>query len=399
MGKVLGIFAIYHKNVNYAPESDLAVIEQSARLASIAIEKKQAEEALWKSNTLFSQSEAMGNMGHWTWDLVEDKLISCSDQFARIHGMTVPEALDYFISSDALIDLTHPDDKERFRQTANFHGKQKKGLDIEYRLMTLSGDTRYIYERSELVLDHDGTPSQSFGTVQDITDFKKIESKLSYQASYDALTGLFNRAEFEQHTNSLLSTIQTDRAEHAMCFLDLDQFKIINDTCGHFAGDELLRQLGMLLLNSVRQQDTVARLGGDEFGVLMQHCTLDQAHRGAGVILDAIKEYQFSWEGNTFRVGVSIGLIAITETSGNYTDMFKQADAACYMAKELGRNRIHVYHPDDVELAARQGEMQWVGRIHLALDENRFCLYAQPIVSLDNDDLMHYELLVRMLDA
>jgi diguanylate cyclase (GGDEF)-like protein len=184
-----------------------------------------------------------------------------------------------------------------------------------------------------------------------------------------------------------------------MCFLDLDQFKIINDTCGHFAGDELLRQLGMLLLNSVRQQDTVARLGGDEFGVLMQHCTLDQAHRGAGVILDAIKEYQFSWEGNTFRVGVSIGLIAITETSGNYTDMFKQADAACYMAKELGRNRIHVYHPDDVELAARQGEMQWVGRIHLALDENRFCLYAQPIVSLDNDDLMHYELLVRMLDA
>ncbi len=399
MGKVLGTFAIYHHNVNHPSESDLAVIEQSARLASIAIEKKQAEEALWKSNALFSQSEVMGNMGHWTWDLVEDKLISCSDQFARIYGMTVPGALDYFISSDALIDLTHPDDKERFRQTVNFHGKQYKARDIEYRLITLSGNTRYFYEHSELVLDDNGTPSQSFGIVQDITDFKKIESKLSYQASYDDLTGLINRSEFEQHTNSLLSRIQTDSAEHAMCFLDLDQFKIINDTCGHFAGDELLRQLGMLLRNSVRQQDTVARLGGDEFGVLMQNCTLDQAYRGAGAILDAIKEYQFSWEGKTFRVGVSIGLIAITETSGNYTDMFKQADAACYMAKELGRNRIHVYHPNDVELAARQGEMQWVGRIHLALDENRFCLYAQPIVSLDNDDLMHYELLVRMLDA
>lgn len=397
IGGVLGTFAIYHHDVNYPTEYDLAVIEQTARLASIAIEKKQTEEALWKSNALFSQSEAMGNMGHWTWDLVEDKLISCSDQFARIYDMTVPEALDYFISSDAVTSLIHPDDKKHFKQIVNFKGKQYKGLDTEYRLMTLAGNTRHIYERSELVLDSDGAPSQSFGTVQDITDFKKIESKLSYQASYDALTGLFNRSEFEQHTNNLLATTQKTKAEHAMCFLDLDQFKVINDTCGHFAGDELLRQLGMLLRNSVRQQDTVARLGGDEFGVLMEHCTLDQAHRGAGAILDAIKEYQFSWEGKTFRVGVSIGLIAITETSGNYTDMFKQADAACYMAKELGRNRIHVYHPDDVELAVRQGEMQWVGRINQALDENRFYLYAQPIVSLDNDNLRHYELLVRML--
>lgn len=637
-------------------------------------ERKNAEEALWKSNALFSQSEAMGNMGHWTWDLVEGKLISCSDQFARIYDMTVPEALDYFVSSEAVADLVHPEDRDRFRQTGNFDSKRYNVLDVEYRLLTLAGNTRYIYERSELVLDNDGAPFQSFGTVQDITEQKKfeqklqktnerleteiedrkktetelrasqqqlksacelaklgywewdevrdcsiyysddlfkildidpeivvdgevaghddrkhihpedlehyyristfsggkadrfdieyravrlngditflreigqairndsgeiirsfgivlddtdrikagatlrqsenrlrslvssspvciheidldgnlvsmnpsglkmmgveneseilglnyldipiledrerisalmdnakrgrgsifefratgengfshfsssfepitdendsivrlmgvtqditgrkkVEEKLNYQASHDALTGLINRSEFERRANLLLSTIQKDKAEHAICFLDLDQFKIVNDTCGHIAGDELLRQLGMLLRNTVRKRDTLARLGGDEFGVLMELCPLDQAHRVANTVLDAIKAHQFTWEGESFRIGASIGLVAMTEATGNYTDLFKQADAACYLAKELGRNRIHAYHPDDTELAVRHGEMQWVGRIHQALDEKKFCLYAQPIVSLVNDDLEHYELLVRM---
>ena len=177
-----------------------------------------------------------------------------------------------------------------------------------------------------------------------------------------------------------------------------DGFNIINDTCGHIAGDEFLHQLAGLLRNVVRNRDTLSSLGGDEFGVLMEHCVLDQAHRVADAIFNAINDYQFFWEGEAFRIGVSIGLVAINNATGSYTDLFKQADAACYLAKELGRNRIHVYHPDDVELAIRQGEMQWVGRINHALEEGRFCLYAQPIKSLNGDALKHYELLVRMLD-
>jgi diguanylate cyclase (GGDEF)-like protein/PAS domain S-box-containing protein len=234
--------------------------------------------------------------------------------------------------------------------------------------------------------------------LADITERKSLYEQLSYQASHDALTGLISRYEFEKRIIRVLSNYLEEHVEHAMCFLDLDQFKVINDTCGHAAGDELLGQIGRLLRGTVRKRDTLARLGGDEFGVLMAHCTLEQARRTANNILEAIMNHQFNWGNKTFRIGVSIGLVAITKTSGNFTDLLRQADAACYLAKDLGRNRIHIYHPDDTELAVRHGEIQWVGRISRALDEDRFCLYAQPIVSLDSDHHKHYELLVRMLD-
>jgi diguanylate cyclase (GGDEF)-like protein/PAS domain S-box-containing protein len=234
--------------------------------------------------------------------------------------------------------------------------------------------------------------------IQDITERKQVQTELSYQASHDILTGLINRREFEQRANRLLSTIQQEEAEHAMCFLDLDQFKVINDTCGHTAGDELLRQLGKVLQDTARKRDTIARLGGDEFGLLMEHCPLDQAYRVAEAILEAVSDYRFYWEGASYRIGVSIGLIEITQMTGNYSELFKQADTACYLAKDLGRNRIHVYHSDDTEMAIRHREMQWVGRINQALDEDRFCLYAQPIIALDKSELKHYELLLRMMD-
>ncbi|MFT6373272.1 MAG: diguanylate cyclase (GGDEF)-like protein/PAS domain S-box-containing protein, partial [Gammaproteobacteria bacterium] len=592
-------------------------------------EKVKSEDELLKSNILFSQSEAMGNMGHFCWDRKRDKMLSCSVQLAKIYDMTVSQAVDYFINTGALVDLLHPDDRELFRQNSGFYDERRKEVDTEYRVITLSGNTRHLHVRSELVLDNDGEPSHSFGTVQDITERKqseeklqknnerleieiedrkktetelrasqqrlksagelaklgywewdevrdcstyysndlyeildidpetvvdgelagsedrkhihpedlelycsitmfsggkanhfdieyrairrngditflreigqairndsgeiirsfgivldntdriqigatlrqsenrlrslvssspvciheidldgklvsmnpsglkmmgveneseilglnyldilisedrervsalmdnakqgqgsifefsaadengilhflssfepindeddkivrlmgvtqditarkKVEEKLSYQASHDVLTGLINRAEFEKRTKRLLSKIQRDKAHHAMCFLDLDQFKVINDTCGHIAGDELLRQLARLLRNIVRNRDILSRLGGDEFGVLMEHCGLDQAHRVVDAIFNAINEYQFFWEGEAFRIGVSIGLVVINDATCSYTDLFKQADAACYLAKELGRNRIHVYHPDDVELA------------------------------------------------
>ena len=233
----------------------------------------------------------------------------------------------------------------------------------------------------------------------DISKRKQVEENLSYMACHDDLTGLFNRHEFENRAQRLLSTIKQDRAEHALCFLDLDQFKVVNDNCGHTAGDELLRQLSSTLKKIVRRSDTLARLGGDEFGVLMVNCSLTQANRTANKILKKVEDFQFSWGNQQFRIGVSIGLVGITETTGNFTELLKQADAACYMAKDLGRNRIHVYRQDDAELAHRHGEMQWVTRINQALKENRFTLYAQKIVSLGNDIEKHYEILIRMVDT
>jgi diguanylate cyclase (GGDEF)-like protein/PAS domain S-box-containing protein len=227
---------------------------------------------------------------------------------------------------------------------------------------------------------------------------KRSEQKLSYQASHDDLTGLVNRYEFERRTKRLLSTIRNDGSVHALCFMDLDQFKIVNDTCGHSVGDEMLRQLSSMLSTSVRQRDTLARLGGDEFAVLMEHCSLDDAHRVAKSLQSTIQDFQFSWESKIFKVGVSIGLVPITDDSMSVKDLLIQADTACYMAKDQGRNRIHIYHAEDKEIAQRQGEMQWISRLNHALEEDKFSLYAQPIVSLNDSKDEHYEFLIRMID-
>lgn len=261
-------------------------------------------------------------------------------------------------------------------------------------------DGSYYWARNSIsgVKDTNGIITNYIGIQDDVTQEIELKQKLDHQASYDNLTGLINRYEFERRAKRLLSSLEQGEVDHALCFMDLDQFKVINDTCGHAAGDELLRQLGQVLQRAVRHSDTLARLGGDEFGVLMEHCSLDQAQRVAESLKWVIKGFQFVWEGHVFKISASIGLVAINETTPNFTELLKQADAACYMAKELGRNRIHVYHPEDTKLAQRHGQMQWVARINQALEEDRFCLYAQPIVPLDNSARINYEILLRMVN-
>lgn len=227
---------------------------------------------------------------------------------------------------------------------------------------------------------------------------KQSEEQLTFHASHDALTELVNRREFERRALRLLASVKRDKRQHALCFMDLDQFKVVNDSCGHAAGDEMLRQISSALQQVVRKRDTLARMGGDEFSVLMEHCSLEQAQRLADDLYMVIQDYVFLWKGQSFRVGVSIGLVAITELTPNLTELLKEADAACYMAKDFGRNRIHVYHPEDAETAKRNGEVKWVSRLDQALEENRFCLYAQTIVPLNDSSDIHYELLIRMID-
>jgi diguanylate cyclase (GGDEF)-like protein len=213
------------------------------------------------------------------------------------------------------------------------------------------------------------------------------------------LTGLANRCEFDKYIKEAIAQACADSSEHALCYLDLDQFKVVNDTCGHLAGDELLRQLGDLLRKNLRRHDFVARLGGDEFGVLMYDCSLGEAFLACEKIRDMIKDFQFAWEDKSFTIGVSIGVSSINDTSGNAVDLLKEADAACYAAKDKGRNRVHVFRPDDEALALRHGEMQWVSKIKQGLEQNRFCLYGQPIVPVaHNDDRLHFETLVRYID-
>jgi len=231
---------------------------------------------------------------------------------------------------------------------------------------------------------------------------RSLTEELSYQASHDALTGLVNRRVLEERLRWALTTAQTDDAEHVLCYLDLDRFKMINDTCGHFAGDELLRQVSQLLLSKIRKHDTLARLGGDEFGILMQHCSLEQAQRLVRSLYESIRNFRFLWEGKGFTVGLSMGIVPITAASADWTYVLKQADAACYEAKDQGRNRAHiVYRQDDLWVVERQGEMQWVAKIEQALADGSFCLYYQTIAPLGNTSTegIHYEVLLRMIDS
>jgi diguanylate cyclase (GGDEF)-like protein len=216
--------------------------------------------------------------------------------------------------------------------------------------------------------------------------------------THDPLTGLLNRSEFEESIARVLESARTEGREHALCYLDLDRFEIVNDTCGHDAGDALLKELAVRLRSRLRKGDTLARLGGDEFGVLLEGCPPEHAKRVAEVLRKVVDEFRFSWQNKTFHLGASIGLVPIDATSSSLSQLLSAADSACYVAKEQGRNRIHVFQLDDKAVAERHGQMQWLQRIQDALDNDRFELYFQPIVQLRRGGQVgvHGEVLLRM---
>ncbi|MDJ0808037.1 MAG: EAL domain-containing protein [Gammaproteobacteria bacterium] len=236
---------------------------------------------------------------------------------------------------------------------------------------------------------------------KDVTEARNMSREISFHAAHDGLTGLLNRREFEQHLGRVVGMTRSDNTQNALLYFDLDQFKLVNDTSGHVAGDELLRQLGHLLQLQLRHDDILARLGGDEFGLIVRNCSIDEATHVAEKLIKAISEFQFVWENRVFNIGVSIGLVAINDTSERAAVLLSTADTACYVAKEHGRNRVHVHHEGDEALAKRHGEMRWAVSLPRALEENRFELFYQPIaaVSSSMNNAEHYELLVRLLDS
>jgi diguanylate cyclase (GGDEF)-like protein/PAS domain S-box-containing protein len=235
---------------------------------------------------------------------------------------------------------------------------------------------------------------------RDMSASHNMARQLSWQASHDALTALVNRREFERRLGILVESAHNSEREHALLYMDLDQFKVVNDTRGHVAGDELLRQLSAMLNNRVRGSDTIARLGGDEFGVLLVDCPLNKAMNVAEILRETVAGFRFTWQDKTFVIGVSIGVVPIAGDRQNNSDILGIADAACYAAKDKGRNQVQA-SPNDRELSQRRGEMLWVSRINSAFEENRFRLYYQPIVPVqprNDQDSKHYEVLLRMLD-
>jgi|GEM_PF-807705 len=256
--------------------------------------------------------------------------------------------------------------------------------ESESTLLNSSGDEYAIEYSSAPIIDQNNNIHGAVIIFRDVTEIRTLTHQLSYQASHDSLTGLINRREFERRLDQALNNARAEHQLHVLLYLDLDLFKIINDTCGHAAGDELLKQLSAKLRDVLRESDVLARLGGDEFGVLLESCPVNKATQIAESLRETVHDTRFIWDDKSFEIGVSIGLVPIIATSGTLSDILSEADTACYEAKDQGRNRIHIYYPDDSKLQKRRGEMHWVHRINDALDKNQFLLYCHNIHAINS---------------
>ncbi|HXN10643.1 MAG TPA: EAL domain-containing protein, partial [Steroidobacteraceae bacterium] len=278
------------------------------------------------------------------------------------------------------------------------HGRAASRTDALV-LVSRSGEEFGIEASSSPIRNEQGTVLGVALVLRDVTEQRRLSSELHYRATHDALTGLFNRSEFESRLRRVLHMAQDDSSQHALLYIDIDRFKLVNDSCGHPVGDQMLQQVGRLLAGAVRTQDTLSRLGGDEFAVILEHCPAGDAQRVGEQICQSLDDFRFLHEGRSFRVGASIGLVPVDRRWESTAAILQAADSSCYAAKDAGRNRLHAWVDSDAVLERRRTEMQWAMRIEHALDTGGFTLHAQRIEALSMADPgVHAEVLLRMVD-
>ncbi|MEC4896169.1 MAG: EAL domain-containing protein [Oscillatoria sp. PMC 1050.18] len=384
-------------------------------------ERKQAEAALQNSEARLRSIFEAAALGITVTDN-QGILLTANPAFRKILGYSEKQLTQMRFS-----DLTHPEDREvnweLFQEL--FAGKREL-YHIEKRFLRNTQEIVWANLTVSLLRDPDNQPQFAIAMIEDITERKKTEKallqyhqhleelvgartteltlaneQLSWQASHDSLTGLVNRNEFEKQLQDAILSCKSLQQSHSLLYLDLDRFKIVNDTCGHIAGDELLRQVSNILANNCRKSDLLARLGGDEFALLLYNCTLEGGESIAQNILEKIQEFRFVWQNQSFTIGVSIGLVLIDCISFNVEEVINAADAACYAAKSYGRNRIYIYQKNDKDLSQAKADIRWVKQIERAIIENKFQLYIQQIACLQKSSLAnedHYEVLLRLSD-
>ena len=372
------------------------VLSMAIVTLGINVERRKRAERSLRSNQQrfrdFAESAA-----DWFWETDSNmRFTFISRRSQEVLGVPVDEVLG------STIDEVFGDRESEDVTPA--HTGPARGVGRSFQMQSFwrrpDGVQRVISTSGKPVHDASGRFHGFRGTSRDISDSYSLTEELGYQASHDALTNLLNRRAFEQRLQTLLLQIKESPGEHALCYLDLDQFKVVNDTCGHVAGDELLRRLAERLQAQVRKRDTVARLGGDEFGVLLEDCPPERAWQLVSKLHECINEFQFVWNEQSFHVGASIGLVPINSSETTLDELLAAADRACYVAKDEGRNRVHLYRTDDVAVANRHGEIKWVGRIQRALEEDRLVICLQPIRPVIPNDSIgeNYEVLVRLID-
>ena len=378
----------------------MSSLSAAAAQLNLMIQRRQAEDELFRAKelaqiTLHSigdavvTTDAQGRVQYlnpvaqtlmgWNQSEVQGKLLS--ECFQIVNGITrkqVPNPIEQALSKESIVGL------ESDTILINRNGKE----------IAISDSAAPIRSRNNCIVG-------AVMVFQDISEQRALSQQLSWQATHDTLTQLVNRREFEAQLETALSEVKEQEKLHVLCYLDLDQFKMVNDTCGHAAGDELLRQVTALWQSNIRKSDTLARLGGDEFGLILRQCPLEPALRVANILREQIQNLQFSWSGKRFQIGVSIGLVVIDEACESADIAMSKADAACYTAKRQGRNRVYLYNEDnDQALAQAQGQLQWIEQLTQALEKDRFCLYYQPIVPVTGARVAneHYEVLLRLRD-
>ncbi|WP_036171346.1 EAL domain-containing protein [Massilia sp. 9096] len=352
--------------------------------AALAEQKELADVTLASIGDAVVTTDAQGRITFM--NRVAEQLTGWSDAEAR--GLDVGQVVGLADEANG-----QPIDSPALR---SLQLRQAIAVTSRAQLVTRDGHHVAVEDSAAPIWSRDGEVLGAVMVFHDVSHERRLTHQLSWQASHDALTGLLNRRAFEDAVAGALRSAKDERHHHALLYMDLDRFKIVNDSVGHGAGDVLLQTLARMLLGHMRESDVLARLGGDELGVLLPYCPMSRAEQLADELRRSIKDFRFVWSDKVFELGVSIGLVEISEESKSTSELLVAADQACYLAKEQGRNRIHVYRESDVMLARRQGELQWVTRLNDALAHDRFRLFAQHIVSLDGADDGHYEVLLRI---
>lgn len=357
-------------------------------------QRERAEQLLREQAEHMRLAMDAANQASWEWHIKQDRM-TCSDNMWSLLGL---ESGALYRNYQDFINFIHAEDRARVHHAVKETRNNGSAYACEYRVIWSDGSVHWLAARGQLLKDDNGQPERMLGICMDITERMQSDQQMRYLASHDSLTELVNRREFENRLQILLMSAHRQSCEHAVLYMDLDQFKVVNDTCGHIAGDELLRQLASLLNKRIRESDTLARLGGDEFVVLLENCSQENACQLAEELRQTVLDFNFVWQQHGFKLGISIGLVPITDDRLSLEQILSAADAACFIAKDLGRNRVHIHAADDTALARHHGQMQWVTRIHRAFTESRLRLYCQAIAPLRTAAREHCEVLVRMID-
>ena len=399
-GGQIGVLAGMSRADLHPAKSDIHVIKLFAARAGAEMERKLA-----LGETLMEKERAQISLHS-----IGDGVITTDNKGCIDYMNPIAEALTGWryhqamgLSMEAVLHLEDEQSGEVIPDPAQRCLSEKRVIapKTDNVLISRSGERYSIQGTAAPMVDGQGNSIGVVLVFKDVTDSRRMQKMMVHQATHDPLTGLVNRAEFEERLDKALQSAKDFENTHALLFLDLDQFKIVNDTAGHVAGDELLRQISALLAGQLRGRDTLGRLGGDEFSVLLENCPLDKASKVAEMLIDVVREYRFIWDQKTYQVGVSIGIVPIVAESTSRKQLMHDADQACYVAKDLGRGRAYTHTEADSELTQRLGEKLQRKDISDALVSESFLLLYQPIIALDPEQTRLHtraEVLLRMLD-